>query len=237
MNYKDIVSLLDKNCKPFIKEMKSGKNFLIRMSPKYAIKQDIIVSSPRKNRNPTDTPYHIHKEMDEMLDSKFGWKPRSEGLFAWIAQRKGGSDNYWFNNKGSRLVFPVGSYRYVYSPKVKDVYNKYEHFQETADYGGGRGNDPIEVDKEIDTNFLDWFWDDALPTYTNKDFAKVNVSKEHIELMLLSSVVYLLNPELIPLLNDEYKLDISEGNWDRPNYEMKRKVQSETPEISKRRYR
>jgi hypothetical protein len=233
MNYEDIISLLDKNCKPFIKELQSGKNFLVRMGPKYAVKQDIIVTSPRKNRRPTDSPQHIHEEMDDMLKSKFGWKPRSEGLFAWIVQRKG-SSSFWTSNwRSSRLVFPVGSYKYVYSPEIKDVYNKYENFQ--SNVASSFDVDPDDVDKETDMRFLDWFWEDALKTYTNKDFAKINVSKIDIEIMISSSVIYLLDPELIPLLNDEYKLNISEKNWDRPNYEMKRKEQSETPELPNRR--
>jgi hypothetical protein len=239
MNYEDIISLLDKNCKPFLKEMKAGKNFLLRLSPKYAVKMDIIVSTIRKNRKPTDTPIHIHNEMDDMLKNKFGWKPRSEGLFTWISKRKGSKDKFWIHNLNrARLVFPVGAYKYVYSPTIRDVYNVYERFQETADYSDLDYRDSKrkvnKIDKKIDDNFLDWFWEKGLPSYTNRDFAKVPLIRDNIELMLSAPVVYLLSPELIPLLNDEYKLDFDEADIDRPNYELKRKAQIETPEISKR---
>lgn len=236
LNYDDIIRLLDKNCKTFIKEMQSGKNFLLRLSPKYATNQDLIVSTIRKNRKPTDTPQDVHEEMDDMLKSKFGWKPRSEGLFAWISKRKSGIDNFWISNyKRARLVFPVGTYKYVYSPEIKDVYNKYERFVDDVGYYEDEFDTAEAAELEAKNRFLDWFWDEGLPTYTNKGFAKIPIGKDNMELMLSAPAVYLLSPELIPLLNDEYKLGFDEKHWDRPNYEIKRKAQSETPELSNRR--
>jgi len=109
---------IQKNCQPFIKEFKSSnvKYFLYRATKKNIKFYDKII--PRKDRKPRDTPLHIHKLIDDIFKDKFGWKPRSEGVF--VNPNKTVISEY-----GNAYIFiPIGKYEYLWSPKIDDLYNE-----------------------------------------------------------------------------------------------------------------
>jgi hypothetical protein len=72
----------------------------------------IIKKTTRKDRKPRDTPLLIHNIVDDILSKKFGWKPRSEGVFCVIS---GESYHGWHH------MLPVGKFSYVWSPKIEDL--------------------------------------------------------------------------------------------------------------------
>jgi len=109
---KSIKTLKDE-CGPYIRDASDAKRFLGRW-----IKQEfrgINKIKPRTDRKPTDTPKWLHVYMDKLFFKKFGWKPRSEGVFALAVNKIEYMTSYY-------PVFPIGEYGYIWSPKVTDLY-------------------------------------------------------------------------------------------------------------------
>lgn len=104
--------LIKKNCMPYLKDIKkSGKDFLQREMDSST---DFSLRTVRKDREPTDTPLHIHKYLNSLFKKRFGWNVRSEGVFVWLNRRDLSSYRY--------LIFPFGNYSIVYCRYVKDLY-------------------------------------------------------------------------------------------------------------------
>ncbi len=74
----------------------------------------------RKNRKPLDTPIKLHNILDKMFQKKFGWKARSEGVFAAGKWYFSGSKDTYYGD--TYLFFPIGNFKYVWSPKIDDLY-------------------------------------------------------------------------------------------------------------------
>jgi hypothetical protein len=114
---KEIVDILRDKCAPFLKELKKHRYYymLYRGSKKH-IPDDIMLVKSRKDRKPKDTPPKLSKILDDMFFKKFGWRARSEGVFATPSFD---SCSYY----GCRsMFFPVGQFKYVWSPDIKDLY-------------------------------------------------------------------------------------------------------------------
>lgn len=69
----------------------------------------------RKNRKPLHTAPEKSKEIDNAMEKTFGWRPRSEGLFV------SGYDLSFAYGK-SNLIFPIGEFKFVWSPHVMDLW-------------------------------------------------------------------------------------------------------------------
>jgi len=105
---------LKKDCKPFLKEIKKYKLFWFWRGSEKDVKHYEKFET-RKNRRPRDTPLWIHNILNKEFKKKFGWSVRSEGVFA-------SSDKYGLYIYGEEnMFFPVGKYKYVWSPKVNDL--------------------------------------------------------------------------------------------------------------------
>ena len=104
------------SCLPFLKELRKNgiKNFLYRGTNKSLKNMSMII--PRKNREPSDMRLGVHNELDNLFKKRFGWKPRSEGVFATF--------NYHIANEYGNpyLFFPIGEYKYIFSPKIEDLF-------------------------------------------------------------------------------------------------------------------
>ena len=121
-----IVDLLMKDCKPFLTEIKGGLKtyggYLYRgirggakILPGFTCLGEV---KPRKDRKPKDTPFYISRDFDIVFKDKFGWRPRSQGVFVT-------SDQFEARDYGLvHLFFPKGTYKYVWSLEVKDFYSK-----------------------------------------------------------------------------------------------------------------
>jgi len=105
------------DCLPFIKEMednwKTYPKFLYRgmKSGEYLSKHTV-----RNDRRPLHTPKEIHDLVDINMKKKFGWKPRSEGLF--VTPSKDEALGYG----PAYYIFPIGNYKYIWSPYIEDFY-------------------------------------------------------------------------------------------------------------------
>lgn len=105
----NIIEYLDKNCKKFLNEIKG--NYIFRGIGNY---QDYAIKTPRKDRLPRDLNQKLHDFYDEAFKRAFGWKVRSEGVFTT------GSRTHMYG--GIHLFFPIGNYKYLWSPKIYDLY-------------------------------------------------------------------------------------------------------------------
>lgn len=107
-----------KECKPFLRLLTTGnknKELLYR-GLKYGV-GDVGVNTPRKDRKPLDTKAVMHKFFDELLEELYGWKARSEGVFASGSKSNAGSYGTTY------IIFPVGKIEYLWSKGVSDSYS------------------------------------------------------------------------------------------------------------------
>ena len=173
---KKVIALLQKDCRKFINEIKPTKHFVYRGSHRLREKNVIMRVVPRTNRRPSDLHIELHNKINQALYDKFGWWPRTEGVFAtfdYDIARGYGSQTCSF--------WPIGNYEYIYSQTIDDIFSEfsgdnYESLEDSEhgfkdDYWhkfdeGGKGHweydgedletndrsDAIEKAKEIDIN-------------------------------------------------------------------------------------
>lgn len=106
---------LKKRCMPFLKEFDApiyrgyNKGISGLMSRKVT----------RKDRVPRFIPKEVHEELDDLLESMYGWRPRSNGVFT--ADKRGAG------NFGTRYAFfPVGKYQYIWTERIIELYRLYD---------------------------------------------------------------------------------------------------------------
>jgi hypothetical protein len=68
-------------------------------------------------RDPVDTNRYIHNELNKYFDEKFGVEYRSEAFFVT------GSEKIAENYGHAFLVFPIGNFKFIWSPKIEDAYS------------------------------------------------------------------------------------------------------------------
>lgn len=75
-----------------------------------------------RTRTPSDTSPYMHRLLVDHLNKQFGWPYRHSGVFCSSARSQAYSygDNLF-------LVFPIGDYSYVYSPKIQDAYQSFDN--------------------------------------------------------------------------------------------------------------
>jgi len=98
------------------------------------------IKNVRTDRRPLDTSARRHKIFDDWFERKFGWKPRSEGVFAFGEKT---SVNELKTYGTPCVIFPIGPIKYVWSPRVSDLY------ADINIYTGIKGDDSVE-DRIID---------------------------------------------------------------------------------------
>jgi len=182
---------IKKNCKPFLKDMRGSIGTLVRMQGD-ARRKPILFKNIRKERNPLDTQKEIHTYADEWFNKKFGWRARSNVIFCW--GRPFGDITFYISSY--YLVFPVGKYKYVWSPEVKDL-TEYLN----ADKEFFRGQD---INKNILLPVIEKLLNDA--EYTNKNIRRA-VSHDN-EIMINTKSAYMISTLFLRELDKE--LDM---NW------------------------
>ena len=114
----DLIDLIQTNCQPFLKEMRQNniKDFLYR-GVNYGLNY-WEVKKTRTDRKPKDTKQKIHELLDDLFLKKFGWRARSQGVFAIGDKLKICQKGYGHHH----IFFPIGKYKYLWSPLVEDLY-------------------------------------------------------------------------------------------------------------------
>ena len=109
-----VLLLIKKNCKPYLQQKAKAPLQLFR-GTKALEYEDFLEITPRKDRQPRDTPQKIHKKFDQLFLKYHGIKARSEGVFTT-------SDNTVSSFYGiNGIVFPIGNFKYLWNPNVKDL--------------------------------------------------------------------------------------------------------------------
>ncbi len=129
--------LVERDCQPFLKESKqmgliyrginqasipieAAKSVLPTAE---ALQSRAIMyweKSVRSDRQPKDTNRQQHQVIDDWFRSKFGFGARSEAMFC-----LGENGKQLLRQYGKpMIVFPIGEFKYVWSPTVADLYNE-----------------------------------------------------------------------------------------------------------------
>lgn len=121
----ELLDVVQKECKPWIKEI--GKFNITKIpNPVYrGVKQNIQVYSIKKGARSSDrVPKYTQKEVFEIFDKafadRFGWWVRSKGVFT-------ASEGVAYSYGNTYIFFPMGRYRYVWSAKYQKVWHNLTH--------------------------------------------------------------------------------------------------------------
>jgi hypothetical protein len=116
-----ILPLLQKNCSQYINEAKqsteksyTGARYVLARYTKTPV-EVYTKLTPRVDREPKDTPLWLHTYLDKLFKKKYGWKPRSEGVFAYNIPANALYNSY-------KLLFPFDGYTYLWNNNVTDLY-------------------------------------------------------------------------------------------------------------------
>jgi len=140
----NIIMILKRDCSQFIKEYEtaSTQSKVVSRYSKSFIDTPIVKITPRQNRHPMDTPLWLHDYLDGLFEKKFGWKPRSTGVFAIGTVRKDTTGSSSF-----KLIFPVDGYKYLWNPEIADLFVYIRDFVE----------DELKTDLDYNSQGDDWF--------------------------------------------------------------------------------
>jgi len=116
-----IINVIEKYCMPFIKHMKRVglDDWFYRGSRTRLDDKKLVKIKPRKDRRTVDMDEEMQEYLDDQFYNEFGWRPRSEGVFA--TSRKSSAKNY-----GQIGIFlPIGKkYKFVYNPRIDDLFGE-----------------------------------------------------------------------------------------------------------------
>ena len=146
-----------RDCKPFIKAMKGiPYQFALWRGAKKLI--DVYqISFPRADRNPTDTPRDIQNMLDKIFLKKFGWKARSQGVFGT------GSKSFAAMYGKPYMVFPMGEFKFIWSPEIKDLYTDViEKDMRYGDWGKLPDKGFSKIEEVIESSYTDKDWHSAI---------------------------------------------------------------------------
>lgn len=138
-----IAYAIRKDCKKFRAEL-AGKGFYYRFTKSHST-DTIMKLEPRRDRRPRDMMSYNQKLFDECFYDKFGWKPRSEGVFTLPDSPH--TDNAGLRYGDKFIFFPIGNYHYVWAPGIFDLYSSEGRY----------------VNKEAAKRLVDRYINDDLP--------------------------------------------------------------------------
>lgn len=117
LNYEEVLSKIKQDCSIYLKNIKKcshDKMLISGRKPEFFFFKDTV----RKNRKPKDTSKYWHDYIDRWFYNKYKIKPRSNSLFC--TSDPGEADKYGI----PFLIFPIGKYKILYNPSVKDLYTE-----------------------------------------------------------------------------------------------------------------
>ena len=164
----DINSLIESECKPWISASK-GKPVYRGVKGK----PDNFKGTVRTDRKPMDTDIKIQEFIDDIMQKKYGLKPRSSGLFVT------GDRAESFNYGKAYEIYPIGKFKFLWSPKIKDLYAT------IMDIAQDFNTTPDKVSQH--TRAMSYF-SDMLKTYSNKNLPQA-ISADR-EIMIVCKSYY-----------------------------------------------
>lgn len=80
---------------------------------------DVYRNKVRKDRVPLSMPKDLSRVVDDWMEKKFDFRARSRGIFCFGEGGRASAHSYGSKNC---VMFPVGSFSYLWSPQVDDLY-------------------------------------------------------------------------------------------------------------------
>lgn len=112
-----LIDTIKKDCGPFLSQVKGKVTYpLVRSGKPFVREIKLIRKVARTDRKAKHTKQETSDFYDELFFKKFGWKPRKEGVFCW------GRERQWVNSIESFFMFPIGDFKFIWSPKISDLY-------------------------------------------------------------------------------------------------------------------
>jgi hypothetical protein len=167
----EMINVLKRDCAPYLKEARKfpkGK-FLFRGAHSFRPNKNNALDAKkvRKGREPRDIPRLVHEYMDHEMKNMFGWRARSEGVFATSSFVTAADFGLPY------LFFPAGRFSFVYGIEpdgkpISDVLGALDR----ADILIWRPNE-YHVNPEL-LPHEGWKYklDDFMKQFTNKDLKK-----------------------------------------------------------------
>ena len=159
----EAIALIKKDCQPFLKQC--GGLPLYRGMLKKGLH---LKNRVRQDREPTDTSPFLHYTADDWFKEKFGINARGAAMFTTgnykIASYYGGNLEKVF------AVFPIGEFKFIWSPKVRDLYMS----SETLLFKKG---ERVKNDDILKSRIEDWL---DSKEYTDSNLPEAIASKKEV---------------------------------------------------------
>ena len=172
-NLYDIIDMIKNDCKPFLKEImpifKRTGGWLYRGM---TVRDNFSQKEVRQSRMPMSTEDFAHNYIDDQMYRKFGIKGRTNTVFCSLDDEEA-----WGYGDTVCLIFPIGQYKYLWSPKVNDA----------TLYIGGQ---------------VDYKWQSSIQTYINFISDKERAGRSNTQII---NDIIANNEKILDKMVDTYK--------------------------------
>lgn len=175
----NIISKLEENCSSFIDELRR-KNIEPLFRGTHKPVNEIVEIKADKFRIPKDLDMNISNIFNDCFRANFGVPIRSQGVFT-------SKSPYVTETYGkTQIFFPIGEYRYFWSPNVDDLYQYVdENLHNVYQYGIYSEEDDYDEEEQI-YNFVD----ETVASYVDNQLDRC----ERQEITFVCDSYYLVEP-------------------------------------------
>jgi len=122
------------HCQPFLNEIEDPFSLLrgLRPTHEWAVNKPVRLDG----RKPMSTPLWLHNELNDVFKQEFG-APFRDSIFCTGDASQAKVYGMVF------CVFPIGTYEYLWSPEVRDLYQRFDFFR-------GKGHNQKDFVNQLD---------------------------------------------------------------------------------------
>jgi hypothetical protein len=153
-----IEEALIRDCQPYLKEARSlhgdERQFWRGISSNDISEKTLVdvIHARLDHREAFSTPSDVHHMLNRWFEKKFGWKARN-GVFA-VGNL---SEANFYGTP--HAIFPIGEFKYVWSPNVYDLYGDLELHLFSKEHPDGQPD--VYTEKVLDENISYFKWLDT----------------------------------------------------------------------------
>ena len=139
---------------------------------------DVGITAVRKDRRPMDVPSDVHSKTDDWMNETFGIRGRSQTAFVFGEHRASDAKSYG----ELYAVIPQGDFKFLWSPKVTDMFDYYQYkgFGERV-----RGLHGADKDTAIELELLNMEYTDTDLRRAIKSGNEIMIECQHLLLVNL----------------------------------------------------
>lgn len=169
------MALIERDCSFYLKHGPHLSHKLQMWRGVDNVRTPFSKQTARKARLPAHTPKELHEFMNDMFQKKFGWPARNGTFVTWDRDTAATYGDLY-------AVFPIGEFKYVWSPDVQDLYSYVADFVEEID------NAPTIEQMKKTISDLKWI-DSGLQSMPTTHFNN--------ELVIDAKEYYLMSPSMV----------------------------------------